>query len=361
MSNCATRLAGVLRAPIASSVRAIGPGNLGAGLEPFCEAQKAAAQLDCCGRCPPGKSLLHGLPSNAKLFHQFIIGSGCGLPPGSCFYDENVTCGDCSSPSLSPNTDPVRDVDVLATTKCHPLRPDGTNPFKEPKLLYENWIDVCSFTWYVLQRSSTTNQPIGYRVQGLSGTAHYLDTELDIKWLGDPNTVTGSNLQQTFVIGNPPTPTNISSLLPASGTTLTPNYVLTLSPFGYQVFERDQRTNRYFRDSYNSRCTEPQFPLHPCNGELFVQRFTNGAVLFYQYDGETGHWYLADTQQTLLDPATDVPELVALLSAGLDPRPTNDLEPLRRVWSRCNKPKQLNPACTGIEPSPSVPACCLLD
>lgn len=332
--------------------------NIGAGSVQYCDQLKRRGQLGCCGVC---RGCINPQPAGTKLWHQGLVMSGCGAPPGTCEYDTLQQCG----------TSALRDVQVPTTRTCMPLREDGTGAFINPNFLYDNWIDSDSNTWYVLERNPL-GYPLGYRIQA-TGTADVLTAALYSKRLNVPSNSDAVNNGTTFVFGNPPTPARIATIVPAQGYTLTPDYVLVGADYAFQVFVRDKRTNRYVRDTYNSRCTEPVFPTNPCNGDQFVQTLTNGNRMLYIWDNTTCSWYLDDDAPAgtplaspgpALSPSASLRGLRAFDAAAspspstgtnsdiasqsdafIPPVPTSELTPLRNLWDRCGNRGALNPSC----------------
>ena len=105
----------------------------------------------------------------------------------------------------------------------------------------------------------------------------------------------------------PPSPSVIASLRPTGGgETLTPDIVQVGSRFGFQIYLRDKRNNRYYRDSYNSHCTEPLFPCNVCDGTCFLQYLEQDTLsatqvaIPWEFDAETCKWYLADLCEGVL-------------------------------------------------------------
>lgn len=114
-----------------------------------------------------------------------------------------------------------------------------------------------------------------------------------------------------FIYGNPPVPAVLDAFRGSSGYTLTPDYWMVpgalpdgtlangLQDFGWTVFVRDQRNNRYYRDTYNDPKNEPKdaegktFPVDPCDGDLFMDVEHK---LTYEFDARKNfcRWYLLD-------------------------------------------------------------------
>lgn len=308
------------------------------------------------GDCRCCKTCTFKLPANAKLWHPGIIMSGCGKPPGTCDFNPNLCCGgdDPDFPSCEDvqNTGNLsglvgdcgmtaKDTYVPDEDLCQPIEKDGSKPFEDINFLYENWIDTCSLVWYTLVRNER-GCPIGYNRVAGDGTVETLNAALaGTHARGTFTNIPSLNEERSFVfLEVPPSPMVVASFTPTgNGETLTPDFVLTDERFGYQVYIRDKRNNRYYRDSYNSHCTEPMFPCDPCDLDCFVQFLEQRDMVSadpvpvpYEFDAEFCRWYLADECEGIMAVLPDVREAECDLAC---------------CWNRCGKRIGKNPGCTG--------------
>lgn len=310
--------------------------------------KKGGIKSDC--RCCKGCSFK--LPANSKLFHQGLVGSGCGKPPQSCDFNPTLQCNggsdQCVEDELCPpfdfgsiecdedNVITVAPTPIAPDDLCQPVEKDGSLPFTDGdgiNFLYENWVDTCSNVLYVLRRDSK-GRPKGYQrvpPEGLNFSKFELDLELDSRFGRDIYTNSGDvNNDTSFVFSfNPPVPSIVSGWNNLGiGATTTPDTVLTGSYAGYQVFIRDKRNNMYYRDSFNSNCTYPNYPCDPCDGDCFEHELSNGVLIEYQFNADFCQWYLAECMETFVAGELDVP-----------------LCELACCWNRCGKRVGPNPDC----------------
>lgn len=294
---------------------------------PSCKTDCKKSDCRCCRTCSTV------LPGCAVEYHQRVVMSGCGWPPGSCCFDGTLTCGS-ADPSVMPSFDCAltpKDITVPDTDLCQPVAANGTYPFENLPFLYENFVDTCAMLFYTLIRNPTCpSVPLGYYIVG-GGDAESLTRLLQ----GTHGQTVRANAAgviegQSFVfLEVPPSPAVMAALRPSGGgETLTPDIVMAGARFGFQVYIRDKRNNRYFRDSYNSHCTEPLFPCSPCNLDCFVQYLQvdnlseTQVAIPWQFSADTCHWYLADMCEGVL--AEVLPDL------------TVDCE-LACCWNNCGK------------------------
>jgi hypothetical protein len=302
--------------------------------------EKKGCAAKCCGGCGQNTS------STQCVYHQGVIMSGCGKPPGSCDFDGTITC----SNTLGTGCVGLLDSMVPESDLCQPVQKDGSYPFMKGtglSFLYENWIDTCNLTWYALKRSSTGcgGVPIGYNPVIVASDAAALDAALAaIHDRFNINNIPAVTAGNSFIFSyDLPVPSITALWLPSGrGETLTPPYVLTGSQYGYQVFARDSRNNRYYRDTYNSHCTEPQFPCNPCNTDCFVQELLvpsdagsdhEVVSISYEFISQYCQWYLADPCDG---------------SAVLPTENTAEC-PLACCWNRCGRKLGPNPKCTNAQ------------
>ena len=270
----------------------------------------------CCGtgRCPSRPVI--------KQFHQGIVMSGAGLPPHAvggvveplpkCFLYR--TWYDFEANQLY-----VLTTDSAGKANGYEVFDNGDQLLLQYKLsAVENPARLGSVfagaSIVNLQRCLNEQAAVsaGQPRQSVSGTQRVLNCALDKANRGSIG----------FVYGNPPIPTVLDALTQAAGYVTNPDYWLVpgnipampspmpangFMDFGWQVFVRDKSVNRYYRDSFNSPDTLPNFPEYPCDGDLYTGSETFGLV--YEFSSTKCRWYLLD--------GTDA--VVAALSAFADP------------------------------------------
>lgn len=266
---------------------------------PSCSSTTKKNDCRCCKTCN------FVLPGCAVPFQQGLVQAGCGWPPGSCCFDPTLTCGSATTDNnVSELCDQAaKDMCWPSTDLCQPVREDGSLPFDNLNFLYQNFIDTCSNTWYTLiQSPNCASIPLGYNKVAGDGTVETLERAL----AGTHGQQVVANIpsviaERSWVFMQvPPSPLVIASLLPTGqGQTLTPDIVMADHRFGFQVYLRDKRNNRYYRDAYGSHCTEPLFPCNPCDGDCFVQYLvqsdgTTKVPVPWVFDANFCRWYLAD-------------------------------------------------------------------
>jgi hypothetical protein len=206
---------------------------------------KAKKGASCCTPCRNCDFLK---PCNAKEWHQGIIMSGPGAPPGT----------------------------VL-------------NKTNDKNFLYQYWYDWSHDILYVLQRSmdSIPLRYLAYEhgqeiMSGFFQVNNFTNEEALINARG-------------FVFGPPPVPLVLGNLIPNNRYPLNPDVWLSSKDYDFTVFVRDQRNGRFYRDSFNDVSTLPEFMLNKdvCNGDIGLDNasYTN-RNLKYIFDGNFCRWYL---------------------------------------------------------------------
>lgn len=130
----------------------------------------------------------------------------------------------------------------------------------------------------------------------------------------------------SYVFGNPPIPVVLDALQQNAGYVTNPDFIVTpgivageqepfngFQDFGWQVFVRDKSVNRYYRDTFNSPLTEPDFPEQPCDGDMFVDEQFG---LVYEFSADKCRWYLLDGTDAVVDALSQTCDPINL---GLEP------------------------------------------
>lgn len=139
----------------------------------------------------------------------------------------------------------------------------------------------------------------------------------------------GSQGSLSFYYMNPPVPFILDQLVDGFGYTVNPDVVLTPGAYGpppgtlasvwdfqWTVFVRDKRNNRYYRDSYGSLLTKPDYPANPCDGQIFIDEERG---LIYEYEGGSFcRWYLLALTPEAEEVGKDVLPDTNVLSLPID-------------------------------------------
>lgn len=245
-----------------------------------------------------------------KIFHQGIVMSGDGKPPGSeggvdhdntpdCFlYQHWYDCSEDKFYRLNRNLrgkvenylafdNGAQFLNNFRLTAPNNLGSLGAVLTSENILSLQNCINQ-----QVAQRGNS-NVPLGN--SQLTAQARLLNCAINQANKGSLG----------FIYGNPPVPAVLNAFSAGAGYTLTPDYWIVpgalpdgtlangFQDFGWTVFVRDPRNNRYYRDSYNDQKNDPGFPDDPCDGELLMD---DPHQLIYEFDARKDfcRWYLLD-------------------------------------------------------------------